>query len=175
VYQPSPGALYPALRRLVGRDLLCAEEIVSGGRRPQRLYHVTEAGRVTHLDWLRQPVDPAAVGSDLGLHLMRFAMMENQLERAEILAFLKGLAEALDGFVAGMEQYVASGVQSARRHAQLALMHGIVVHRASLDWARSAISVLAESAAQPLHRPRRSARLLLRWPVTSAGVDPSGI
>jgi DNA-binding PadR family transcriptional regulator len=149
VYQPSPGAMYPALRRLVARDLLCAEEIGSSGRRAQRLYHVTEAGRITHLDWLRQPVDPASVGSDLGLHLMRFAMMENQLERAEIIAFLKGLAEALDRFVAGMERYVASGVQSARRHAQLALEHGITVHRASLDWTRSAIAVLAESPVGP--------------------------
>ena len=132
---------------------------VSSARRAQRLYHATEAGRVTHLDWLRQPVDPAAVASDLGLHLMRFAMMENQLEREEVLALLKGLAEALDGFVTGMERYVASGVQSARRHAQLALEHGIAVHRASLDWTRSAIAVLAEPVARLLRmlaRPRAS-------------------
>jgi DNA-binding PadR family transcriptional regulator len=148
VYQPSPGALYPALRRLAGRGLLSTEETVSSGR-AQRLYHVTEAGRVTHLDWLRQPVDPTAIASDLGLHLMRFAMMENQLEREEVLAFLRELAEALEGFVAGMEQYAASGVQSARRHAQLALKHGIAVHRASLDWARSAIAMLAEPATRP--------------------------
>lgn len=148
VYQPSPGALYPALRRLAGRGLLCAEETVSSGR-AQRLYHATEAGRVTHLDWLRQPVYPPAIASDLGLHLMRFAMMENQLEREEVLAFLRELAEALEGFVAGMEQYVASGVQSARRHAQLALKHGIAVHRASLDWTRSAIAMFAEPATRP--------------------------
>jgi pimeloyl-ACP methyl ester carboxylesterase len=33
-------------------------------------------------------------------------------------------------FVSGMERYVASGVQSGRRHAELALEHGIAVHRA---------------------------------------------
>jgi hypothetical protein len=52
---------------------------------------------------------------------MRFAMMENKLEREEVLAFLKSLADALDGFVSGMEEYVASGAQSDRRHAELAL------------------------------------------------------
>jgi len=48
-----------------------------------------------------------------------------------------------------MEQYVASGVQSARRHAQLALMHGIAVHRASLDWTRAAIAMFAKPATRP--------------------------
>jgi hypothetical protein len=100
-------------------------------------------GRATHLDWLRQPVDPDTVVTDLGLHLMRFAMMENKLEREEVLAFLKSLADALDGFVSGMAEYVASGAQSDRRHAELALEHGIAVHRASLEWTRSAMAALA--------------------------------
>ena len=43
VYQPSPGALYPALRRLEERGLLHAEKQVSSGRRALRLYQVTEA------------------------------------------------------------------------------------------------------------------------------------
>ncbi len=120
------------------------EETVSRGRRELRLYHATEAGRAAHLDWLRRPVDPATVVQDLGLHLMRFAMMENELEREEVLAFLNGLADALDGFVSGVEQYVASGAQSARRHAELALEHGIAVHRASLEWTRSAMAALTE-------------------------------
>jgi PadR family transcriptional regulator, regulatory protein AphA len=143
VYQPSPGAMYPALRRLVARGLLSVEETVSRGRRELRLYHVTEAGRAVHLDWLRQPVDPATVVSDLGMHLMRFAMMENQLEPEEVLAFLKSLADALDSFVSGVERYLASGAQASRRHAELALQHGIAMHRASLEWARSAMAALA--------------------------------
>ena len=146
LYQPSPGALYPALRRLVTRGLLSVEETVSRGRRELRLSHATEAGRAVHLDWLRQPVDPARVVADLGMHLMRFAMMENQLEREEVLAFLRSLAGALDAFVSGVEEYLASGAQSGRRHAELALQHGIAMHRASLEWARSA---LAELAAAP--------------------------
>lgn len=146
VYQPSPGAMYPALRRLVARGLLLVEETVSRRHRELRLYHVTAAGRAAHLHWLRQPVDPDTVAPDLGLHLMRFAMMEDELDREEVLAFLKGLADALDGFVASMEQYAASVAQPARQHGQLALMHGIGVHRASLEWARSARAALAGPA-----------------------------
>ena len=149
VYQPSPGALYPALRRLEARGLLRAEKI-STGRRAQRMYHVTDAGHAAHVEWLRQPVVPATVGADLGLHLMRFALMEKRLPRAAIRAFLEDLENALDTFVIAMEQYLASGVQAHKPHAELAIKHGIAVHRASLDWTRSARSALA---AGPRTRP----------------------
>ena len=147
VYQPSPGALYPALRRLEARGLLHAEK-VTNGRRVQRMYYVTEAGRAVHLDWLRQPVVPATVVADLGLHLMRFALMENHLPRAAVLAFLKDLESALDGFVSATERYLASRAQSGRLHAELAIEHGIAMHRASLEWTRSALAAPAEAPAR---------------------------
>ena len=153
VYQPSPGALYPALRRLEARGLLSAERI-STGRRDQRMYHVTSTGHAAHLDWLAQPVDPATVAADLGLHLMRFALMENHLPRPAVLGFLADLAAALEGYVAGLERYVISGAQSGFPHAELALAHGIAVHRASLEWARLARKTLAEPAVAQPDAPR---------------------
>jgi len=146
VYQPSSGALYPALRRLVARGLLRVEDAADSSR-SRRMYHATQAGRDVHLAWLHEPVVPARVGNDLGLHLMRFAMMEHKLARREVLAFLDSLASALAGFVTGMEKYVASGAQTSQ-HALLAIEHGIAVHRASLAWARSAIKALT-GPAQP--------------------------
>jgi len=143
--------MYPALRRLVARGLLTVEETVSRGHRELRLYHATAAGRAIHRQWLRQPVDPAAISHDLGLYLMRFVMMENELDREEVLAFLKGLADALEGFISGMERYIASGAPAHLRLAVLALEHGVAVHQASLDWARAAIAELAGLA--PESRP----------------------
>src|SRR3984885_15811933 len=59
VYQPSPGALYPALRRLEARGLLRSRTTESRGRREQRMYFVTDAGRAVPGDWLGQPGGPA--------------------------------------------------------------------------------------------------------------------
>jgi DNA-binding PadR family transcriptional regulator len=44
IYQPSSGALYPALRRLERRGLLCAEPVDSGQNGSRRRYipHTTE-------------------------------------------------------------------------------------------------------------------------------------
>ena len=147
VYRPSPGALYPALRRLEERRLLHAEKQVSSGRRALRLYRLTEAGLAVHLEWLRKPVVPQTVAADLGQHMMRFSLMENYLERTEVIAFLADLGDALDGFVRGMEQFVASRQETLRQHAVLALEHGIVMHRASLEWVRSAMAALGETTS----------------------------
>ena len=180
VYQPSPGALYPALRRLEDRGLLQAERKVSSGRRALRLYHVTEAGLAVHLDWLRQPVVPDTVAADLGMHLMRFALMENHLERGAVLAFLNDLADALDSFVSGIEQFVASGTgQSLRPHAVLALEHGIIMHRASLEWARSAMAALAEPEPRLVRPGSAGSRTVVRstslraagWPAIPGPFD----
>ena len=144
VYQPSPGALYPALRRLEERGLLHAENQVSSGRRALRLYQVTEAGLAVYLEWLRKPVVPETVGAELGQHLMRFSLMENYLERAEVIAFLADLGSALDGFVRGMEEFTAARQGMLREHALLALEHGIAIHRASLEWVGSAMAALGD-------------------------------
>lgn len=143
VYRPSPGALYPALRRLVARGMLSVDDQVSASRRQVRLYHVTEAGRAANLDWLKRPVDPASIANDLGLHLMRFVMMEKYLGRAEVLAFLASLADALDGFVSGVERFLGSA-RPMSRHGRLAVEHGLVMHRASLEWTRSTMAELGK-------------------------------
>lgn len=101
------------------------------------------------LEWLRTPVVPETVGAELGQYLMRFSLMEGYLERAEVIAFLADLGDALDGFVRGMEQFVALRQGVLREHALLAVEHGIVIHRASLEWVRSAMAALGETSPLP--------------------------
>jgi DNA-binding PadR family transcriptional regulator len=145
VYEPSSGALYPALRRLEKRGLLRSELAVSSGRRQQRRYFATETGRAAHRRWLREPLDPATVGRDLGTHLMRFVMAEQELSADETLAFLRDLGRALDAFIAGIEAFLRD-VPLDGRHPALALEHGVAVHRASLQWVRHATARLALAA-----------------------------
>jgi DNA-binding PadR family transcriptional regulator len=147
VYQPSSGALYPALRRLEHQGLVQAQPGQSA--RQRRVYEPTEAGRAAHLAWLRVPVAAATAPGDLGLHLMRFVMMEHVLSRAEVLAFLRSLADALAVFVADLEKYtITADFPSA--HPGLALEHGLDVHRASLRWAERTIAALSAADNAPV-------------------------
>jgi DNA-binding PadR family transcriptional regulator len=145
VYQPSSGALYPALRRLEMRGLLRVERNTPGqasGARRRIVYHITEQGLARHTAWVRQPVNPATVARDLPLHLMRFVLMEQLVSRAEVLAFLADLRDALAAFLDGVESYAAA-VGFDRRHPALALDHGISIHAASLAWTKRTINFLA--------------------------------
>ena len=149
IYQPSSGALYPALRRLEQKGLVRAQ--APSGRagqsaRHRRVYEPTQTGRAAHASWLRIPVEPATVSRDLGLHLMRFVMMEHLLPPEEVLRFLQNLTDALAAFTAGLERYTAAADLSDR-HPRLALDHGLAVHRASLQWAQHAIAALSAAPA----------------------------
>lgn len=149
IYQPSSGALYPALRRLEQQGLVQAQAPASQGAesgRRRRVYEPTATGRAAHASWLRTPVDHATVARDLGLHLMRFAMMEHLLPPEEVLAFLQSLADALAAFTAQLERYTAATGLSDR-HPRLALDHGLAVHRASLRWAERTIAALSAAPA----------------------------
>lgn len=144
VYQPSSGALYPALARLAGKGLI-ERQAPHGPTEPGRrrlVYQATPSGRTANITWLRVPISPMTVSRDLGLHLMRFVMMEGLLSRDEVLGWLRDLMDALSVFVADVERYRAA-VVAGPSHAALALDHGVAVHRASLAWARGTWEMLA--------------------------------
>jgi DNA-binding PadR family transcriptional regulator len=155
IYQPSSGSLYPALRRLEARGLVQALDGAGESARHRRVYEPTQAGRAVHAAWLRTPVEVSTVSRDLGLHLMRFVMMEHASSREEVLSFLDDLKDALEAFTAGLERYAAATAQLGGRHPGLALDHGLAVHRASLRWTRHAIAAL-RAAPAPSSQPSAS-------------------
>ena len=142
IYQPSSGSLYPALRRLEAKGLVRAADGVAESARRRRVYEPTDAGRAIHMAWLRAPIERSTVSRDLGLHLMRFVMMEDTFSRDEVLRFLDDLRDALAAFTAGLEKYAEASPIGDRRHPRLAMHHGLAVHRASLEWAGRAIAEL---------------------------------
>src|SRR5215472_679595 len=118
IYQPSSGTLYPALRRLEQKGLVRAQaQSGQGGQsaRHRRVYEPTQTGRAAHLNWLRTPVEPATVSHDLGLHLMRFVMMEHLLPPEEVLTFLQSFADALAALITQLKQY-SGGADLTDRH-----------------------------------------------------------
>ena len=145
IYQPSSGTLYPALRRLEQRRLVKAQAPSGQGgqsARHRRVYEPTPTGQAAHLNWLRTPVEPATGSHDLGLHLMRFVMMEHLLPPEEVLTFLQNLADTLAALTEQLERFTAAA-GFPDRHPRLALDHGIAIHRASLRWAERTIAALS--------------------------------
>ncbi len=160
IYQPSSGALYPALRRLERNGLLVTRPPARSSHptgRTRYVYEPTQTGRAVHRQWVRSPVDPATIARDLGLHLLRFVMMESLLSEREVVTFLHSLREALRAFIVELERYTAA-TNFGDRHSPLALDHGIAIHRASLQWANRAIAELSVVPSTPARRSLRSQR-----------------
>jgi len=150
LYQPSSGALYPALERLERRGLLASEALPQAQHgRPRRRYELTEDGRRAHLDWIREPVRPETVGQDLGLHLLRFVMMAQVLPVDAVIGFLSSLRAALAELVCSLERQLDAADAAGNPYAALAVEHGLAVHRASLAWAERAMTRLAADSARP--------------------------
>jgi len=146
LYQPSSGALYPALRRLELKGLIQTQAPADGrgqSARHRHVYEPTQTGQADHMRWLRTPIEPVTVSRDLGLHLMRFVMMEHLLSAGEVLTFLQNLAGALAALTTQLEQY-SGGADLTDRHPRLAIDHGLAVHRASLRWAEHTIAALRQ-------------------------------
>lgn len=147
IYQPSSGSLYPALRRLEIKGLIRAQAGRGGeSARRRRVYEPTQAGQAAHMAWLRTPVEAETAPRDLGLHLMRFVMMEHLFPPEEVVGFLQSLADALAPLVAQLEQYAAV-TDLGSRHPALAVGHGLAVHRASLRWVENTIAALSAADA----------------------------
>ena len=129
------------------RGLVKAADEAGELARHRRVYEPTPAGRAVHATWLRAPVDVSTVARDLGLHLMRFVLMEHASSREEVLSFLGDLKDALAAFTAGLERYAGTTAHLDDRHPGLALDHGLAVYRASLRWTRHAIAELRAAPA----------------------------
>lgn len=136
-YSGSPGAVYPALRKLERAGLIQGKVERRASLRPRRVYHPTPKGRTALRRWLA----PAVTVDDVALRepelMLRFALMEGLLERRVIAQFLRTMAQAIDDYVVSIEPLLQAPGMS--RHGVLALQSGIDGLRERAAWARHAL------------------------------------
>ena len=133
-YSGSPGAVYPALRKLEQAQLIRGKVEHRSSLRPRRVYHVTANGGAMLRRWLAPAVTVDDVARREPELMLRFALMEGLLARPEVSRFLRTMAQAIDDYVVSIEPLLeAPGMP---RHGVLALQSGIDGLRGRADWAR---------------------------------------
>jgi DNA-binding PadR family transcriptional regulator len=142
-FSDSPGAIYPALRRLERRGFIAGENARPESGRRRRAFRLTTAGRRAFLEWLRMPPTREDVTWRLDDLKPRFAFMSQGLSHAEIGAFLERLASEIDGYVAELERYGAH-VGPMALTARLAFEGGVDEYRACARWAREALACVIQ-------------------------------
>jgi DNA-binding PadR family transcriptional regulator len=102
-FSSSPGAIYPALRRLEAAGLIKGTVEKKDTLRPRKIYVLTEEGRETLVKYLSRPITREDVVWRLDSVSLRFALMDKLLEKGRILSFLHELQTEMEAYVSALK------------------------------------------------------------------------
>ena len=136
-FSDSPGAIYPALRRLEEAGLVRGRIEDGSGLRRRKMFRTTAAGIAELKKWLNQPVVQDDVVRDMDQLMLRFAFMES----AAAVRFLMSLERELKSYVPVLREYLAKHQAEMPLSGSLALESGIRDYETHLRWARDALAV----------------------------------
>lgn len=140
-FSDSPGAIYPALRRLEARGLVRSEVQASTSLRKRRLFRIAPKGLAAFKGWLRKPVTRDDVIRRSGDLMLRFAFMDQAVGEERTVRFLRELAEELEGYISSLHEYFKSHASEMPLSGRLAGECGMQEYEARLRWARSSIAL----------------------------------
>jgi DNA-binding PadR family transcriptional regulator len=143
-FSSSPGAIYPALKRLEERGLVEGKTEGGDTLKPKRVFGLTEAGLETLRDELRRPIGRDDVIWRVETLVLRFAFMGDVLGRPATLEFLAAFRDRMAEYPPTLEQSAQELKDAGRLHAAVAVSHGLEQYRAHIRWAADAIETLSQ-------------------------------
>jgi DNA-binding PadR family transcriptional regulator len=136
---PSFGSLYPALHALLEDGLVTMRVVPQQDKPPRKIYSITDLGRETLREWVKQPV---VADASLRAFLMRLILASN-LSQSDLVALL----EQRHTQVSGHLQQTAAIEEDADLGERLALGYGAAVANAELAWLDKALGLLSQDSA----------------------------
>ena len=141
-FSSSPGAIYPALKRLQKLGLVNKSTF---GKEDKRKFGPTEIGINALREWLLKPLELKDVAKNLDELLLRFAFMDNLLEKEEKLSFLLSLQELLKAYITELKAYHKNTAAHLPVNGRLAFEHGIASCQTTLRWSKKALHTIKKS------------------------------
>ena len=149
-FSSSPGAVYPALRRLKTAELLNNSDEVAPRRKV--LFELTRRGSTELCAELRAPITDRDVERRFHHLMLRFAFMDGNVDTNSISRFLADLEERSQQHLLSITNHrikPSSNATDANGFcANQALQHGVFVYRANLNWIRQAKSAHLDHLAK---------------------------
>lgn len=144
-YSDSPGAIYPALRRLEGQGLIRGTVEEGSGMRRRQIFRLTPKGLAELKLWITRPVtvdDLIAGGQEV---LLRFAFSETSAGAAATLQLLKSLETALHAYLPALHREFEAIKTKAPTSGRLAFECGIQGYESLMTWTHHAIATYERS------------------------------
>lgn len=140
-FSDSPGAIYPALRRLRAEGLVTAR-VAGRSLRPREIYQLTPKGRTALRAWASAPPTRADVVDGVGPLVLRFVLAFSSAGSKAAEAFLGALERELTTYTAELEAFYQAERENMHLGARLGLERGIEMYAADLQWCRRARQTL---------------------------------
>jgi len=139
-FSDSPGAIYPALKRLDTRGLVRGTVEESTGLRQKRVFRITPKGLVALKGWLGKPLRRDDVIRGLDGVMLRFSFMDRTLGEERSARLLEQLIEQISAYIPSLQQYLETHAPEMPLSGRLALECGIYAYEAQLKWAQSSLA-----------------------------------
>ena len=146
-FSDSPGAIYPALKRLE-RDGMIRGRREKGSSRRRQIFELTDRGRTALNRWLETPLTRDDVVSGMNDLMLRFAFTEGVLGANAAVRLLEALQHELEEYVPTLCEFLRMHAGVMQMSAALALESGIRGYEAQLQWARDAIARFREKGSK---------------------------
>jgi DNA-binding PadR family transcriptional regulator len=140
-YSDSPGAIYPALRRLERDGLIRGTVEESSGLRRRQIFRLTPKGVSELKQWIALPITREDIGSGLKTVMLRFAFSETAMGANASVALLKSLDSALTPYLQHLREQLPAMMSSAvPTSARLSLECGIRSFESLSEWTHYALA-----------------------------------
>jgi DNA-binding PadR family transcriptional regulator len=139
-YSDSPGAIYPALRRLDQHGLIRGRIQQGPGLRRRQVFHVTAKGMAELKKWIVRPITQDDLAGGLKEVMLRFAFSERAAGADVSVQLIRDLRAQLEEYVPTLHTQLTAGKAAMSRSGRLALESGIWSYESLLEWTNHALA-----------------------------------
>jgi len=138
-FSDSPGAIYPALRRLEEQGFVRGQLQASSGRR-RRVFRPTASGKRAFRTWQTKAITADDIMHRVDDLMLRFAFMDETASPAQAVRFLRDLARGLRRHMPSLRQFLQANARRMPLSGRLALEKGVRDYEELLRWSRRALA-----------------------------------
>ena len=141
-FSSSPGAIYPALKRIEKSGWVRGSIDNQKTLRPKMVYRITKRGKEMLKQHLLRPVTKDDVIWRMDDLMLRFAFIEQVVGRKRTLQFLKEFMTEIESHHRSLRQYLDEVKEFISPCGRLAMENGIEIYKMNAKWAKRAIKEL---------------------------------
>lgn len=144
-YSDSPGAIYPALKKLEEQGHIRSEVKEGNGLRVKRIFRLTSSGTAELRRWLAKPVTRQDIVRNIDQLLVRFSFMDHAVGPEGSIRILREMERELAVYAPGLRSYLEKESSKMPLSGRLALDSGVRSYEALLQWSRAALAAYEQA------------------------------